>query len=462
MKRFPSVLAAALAACAAQVSAEETPRPVKLITVEAPSTGVTRQFFGKVAARQTVDLAFQTAGQIVRFDGAEAFTIGVAGLASENFVAVGERVEQRLAELERDIPVGVELHPIYRQHRVVEKAANDFLINLAMSVGIVTIVLAVFMGWRAGTVVGSTLLLTVLGTLLFMRIFSIEMERISLGGLIIAMGMLVDNAIVVAEGMQTAMRRGRSSRDAADEAASRTQVPLLGATVIGIMAFAGIGLSPDSTGEFLFSLFAVIGISLLLSWMLAVSVTPLLGHCLFVRGSEADEPAYAGRAFRAYGAVLGAALKLRWPVIAALAALTAASMFGFGQLRQQFFPDSNTPIFFVDYKLPQGTGIRCGLHRVSEDLARVEAWLAEREEVESVAAFAGKGASRFILTYSAGRSNPSYGHLIVPPHPDSRPDSGLAGRSAGLRPQQLSGGRVPHPAPGLSKRSIWFAARARL
>jgi len=348
-------------------------------------------------------------GQIVRFDGAEAFTIGVAGLASENIVAVGERVERRLAELEGDIPVGVELHPIYRQHRVVEKASNDFLVNLAMSVGIVTIVLAVFMGWRAGAVVGSTLLLTVLGTLLFMRIFSIEMERISLGGLIIAMGMLVDNAIVVAEGMQAAMRRGRSSRDAADEAASRTQIPLLGATVIGIMAFAGIGLSPDSTGEFLFSLFAVIGISLLLSWVLAVSVTPLLGHYFFVQGSGSDETAYAGRAFRAYRAVLRAALKLRWPVIAALAALTAASLFGFGQIRQQFFPDSNTPIFFVDYKMPQGTGI----HRVSEDLARVEAWLAERGEVESVAAFAGRGASRFILTYSAGQSNPSYGHLII-------------------------------------------------
>ena len=114
-----------------------------------------------------------------------------------------------------------------------------------------------------------------------MAIFSIEMERISLGALIIAMGMLVDNAIVVAEGMQIAMARGKSSREAADEAAGKTQIPLLGATVVGIMAFAGIGLSPDSTGEFLFSLFAVIGISLLLSWVLAISVTPMLGHYIF-------------------------------------------------------------------------------------------------------------------------------------------------------------------------------------
>jgi multidrug efflux pump subunit AcrB len=136
------------------------------------------------------------------------------------------------------------------------------------------------MGWRVGLVVGATLLLTVLGTLFFMRVFAIEMERISLGALIIAMGMLVDNAIVVAEGMLIGLQRGRGLREAAREAAGRTQVPLLGATVIGIMAFSGIGLSPDTTGEFLFSLFAVIAISLLLSWVLAVTVTPLFGSYL--------------------------------------------------------------------------------------------------------------------------------------------------------------------------------------
>ena len=348
-------------------------------------------------------------GLIARFDGVEAFTVGIAGLATDNIVAVGKRVEARLAELSRDIPVGVEVHPIYQQHRVVEEASNDFLVNLAMSVGIVTLLLALFLGWRAGAVVGTTLLLTVVGTLLFMMIFSIEMERISLGGLIIAMGMLVDNAIVVAEGMRIAMLQGRSSRDAADEAASRTQVPLLGATVIGIMAFAGIGLSPDSTGEFLFSLFAVIGISLLLSWILAVTVTPLLGHYLFRRGSGTETAVYGGLAFRAYGALLHGALRVRWLVLGSLAALTLVSMFGFTQVKQQFFPDSNTPIFFVHYKLPQGTRI----HRVSDDLARIEAWLAGREEVESVATFAGGGAARFVLTYGAARRNPSYGHLIV-------------------------------------------------
>ena len=346
---------------------------------------------------------------IVRFDGAEAFTLGIAGLASENIVAVGARVEQRLDELWRDLPSGIELHPIYRQHRVVEAASDAFLVNLAMSVAIVVAVLALFMGWRAGAVVGSTLLLTVVGTLLFMGIFSIEMERISLGGLIVAMGMLVDNAIVVAEGMQVAMRRGRSSREAAGEAALRTQLPLLGATVIGILAFAGIGLSPDASGEFLFSLFAVIAISLLLSWGLAVTVTPLFGHYLFRQGSAGGTDAYDGIAFRAYRALLAGALRARWAVVLLLVALTAASLFGFANIKQQFFPDSNTPIFFVHYKLPQGSPV----HRVAEDLAVAEAWLLEQEDTVSVASYAGQGAARFVLTYGAATPDPSYGHMIV-------------------------------------------------
>ncbi|MEM6657745.1 MAG: efflux RND transporter permease subunit, partial [Pseudomonadota bacterium] len=225
---------------------------------------------------------------IIRYDGTEAFTLGIAGLLTENIVEVGKRADAKLAALDSQIPVGVEILPIYQQHVVVEQASNDFLVNLAMSVTIVVAVLAIFMGWRAAVVVGSTLLLTVVGTLLFMLMFSIEMERISLGALIIAMGMLVDNAIVVAEGMQIAMLRGKTSRDAAEEAASKTQIPLLGATVIGIMAFAGIGLSPDATGEFLFSLFAVIAISLLLSWVLALTVTPLLGHYFFEQGKAGE------------------------------------------------------------------------------------------------------------------------------------------------------------------------------
>ncbi|NKW91994.1 efflux RND transporter permease subunit [Rhodobacteraceae bacterium R_SAG9] len=347
--------------------------------------------------------------QIIRFNGEEAFTLGVAGIATENIVVVGKRVDEKLAQMASDIPAGVELHPIYQQHVVVEKASNDFLVNLAMSVAIVVAVLAIFMGWRAAVVVGVTLFLTVVGTFLFMGLFSIEMERISLGALIIAMGMLVDNAIVVAEGMQISMLQGKNSREAADEASGKTQIPLLGATIIGIMAFAGIGLSPDATGEFLFSLFAVIGISLLLSWVLALTVTPMLGHYLFkqVKGGEGD--AYGGLIFRMYGASLRLALKLRWLVIVGLIAVTAVCYAGFGLMKQQFFPDSNTPLFFVHYKLQQGTPIST----TSDQMAVLEEWLDERDDVVSYATFVGQGATRFMLTYESEKANPSYGHIIV-------------------------------------------------
>ncbi|WP_417206646.1 efflux RND transporter permease subunit [Antarctobacter sp.] len=351
----------------------------------------------------------ETPTEIIRFQGQEAFTLGVSGKADLNIVEIGQRVDARLAEIMRDIPAGVELQPIYQQHVVVDEASNAFLVNLAMSVAIVVIVLALFMGWRAAVVVGATLLLTVVGTIFVMAIFGIEMERISLGALIIAMGMLVDNAIVVAEGMQGDMAQGKSARDAAEDVAAKTQTPLLGATVIGIMAFAGIGLSPDATGEFLFSLFAVIGISLLLSWILAITATPLLAHYFFKVGTGDAGDQYGGPLFRAYRATLNLALRLRWLVIAGLIGLTVVCYIGFGQVKQQFFPDSNTPLFYVHYKLPQGASI----HRTAEDMKLLEDWLADRDDVVSVATFVGGGATRFMLTYAPEEALPTYGHLII-------------------------------------------------
>ncbi|MEO1562415.1 MAG: efflux RND transporter permease subunit [Pseudomonadota bacterium] len=351
----------------------------------------------------------ETPNIFIRHNGQEAFTLAVAGISTDNIVDIGKRVDARLGELDPEIPAGISIEPIYQQHVVVDKSVNDFLVNLAMSVSIVVVVLALFMGWRAALVVGSTLLLTVVGTLLFMAFFSIEMERISLGALIIAMGMLVDNAIVVAEGMQNAMRRGKDSREAADEAAAKTQVPLLGATVIGIMAFAGIGLSPDSTGEFMFSLFAVIGISLLLSWVLAITVTPLLGHYFFVQEKGEVTDAYGGAVFQMYASLLRGCIQLRWLVVAGLIGITVACYALFGQVKQQFFPDSNTPLFFVNYKLNQGAAIE----ETSRDLAVLEEWLLAQKDVVATTAFVGDGATRFMLTYESDDANPSYGHIIV-------------------------------------------------
>ncbi|OAN90607.1 multidrug transporter AcrB [Marinobacter sp. EhC06] len=346
---------------------------------------------------------------LIRFNGDEAFTLGIAGVPTENIIEVGEAVENHLLSLKDRIPLGVELHPIYEQHRVVDVAINDFLINLATSLAIVISALCLFMGWRIGLVVGATLLLTVLGTLLLMAILDIEMERISLGALIIAMGMLVDNAIVVAEGMVINIRRGLSATEAASASARRTQIPLLGATVIGVMAFAGIGLSDDVTGEFLFSLFMVIMISLLLSWLLAITVTPLFGFYFLKNARVDDSDPHSGLVYRVYKKILIRALRGRGIISSLLVGITALCIWGFGLLPQAFFPNSNTPMFFVNYLLPNGTDIRA----TERDANAISRYLLEHEGIEAVATFIGRGATRFMLTYAPEQPNSAYAQFII-------------------------------------------------
>src|SRR5690606_31596408 len=235
-------------------------------------------------------------------------------------------------------------------------------------------------------------------------------ERISLGALIIAMGMLVDNAIVIAEGMLIGIQRGQTAKDAASDASRRTQMPLLGATVIGIMAFAGIGLSPDVTAAFLFSLCAVISISLLLSWLLAITVTPLMGHYLFDghQYEEGEDP-YAHGSYVKYRSILIKALQNRGKTVTALVMITVLSVVGFGFVRHAFFPPSNTPIFYLNVWLRQGADIQ----ETARQLTGLEQLIREHDEVESVTAFVGKGASRFMLTYEPELPNSSYGQLII-------------------------------------------------
>ncbi|MBW7056000.1 efflux RND transporter permease subunit [Paracoccus bogoriensis] len=351
----------------------------------------------------------ETPDLIVTHGGAQVFTLGVSAITSRNVVEVGHAVEARLRELMAELPPGVTLSPIYEQHKVVDQAVSGFIISLGQSVGIVVAALMVAMGWRAGVVVGSTLLLTVMATVMFMAIFGIEMERISLGALIIAMGMLVDNAIVIAEGMVIGIDQGKTAEQAAADTEAATGIPLLGATIIGIMAFSGIGLSPDATGEFMFSLFAVIGISLLLSWILGVTVTPWLGAWLLRPSKSAGGGAYAGRLYRVYGWLLRGSLRARWLVVAVVVATTLASVMVFGGVKQQFFPASTTPLFYVHYSLPRGADIAS----TQTDLERIAARLAEAPGVTDVTTFAGGGAARFMLTYQPEQPDPSYGLALV-------------------------------------------------
>jgi len=348
--------------------------------------------------------------QLIRHNGRPVFTVGVSVTEGKNVVKVGQSVDARMAEILTELPLGVEVDVIYAQHVVVDESIQNFLRNLAMSVATVVLALCVFMGWRAGTVVGAVLLLTVMGTICIMSMLDIELQRISLGALMIAMGMLVDNGIVIAEGMVIGVRRGLTPTDAAAESVKRTQFPLLGATIIGIVAFGPISLSDDDSGHFLVSLFQVVMISLLLSWVLAITVVPLFGKYL-LRATEAvpEDKLYSGILYAPYRILLGFGLRRAWFTTLLIVAVTAGCIWAFQFVKQGFFPTTNSPLIYVDYRLPEGTDI----NTTAEDVIELEAMIGEIEGVQVVTSFIGRGATRFTTIMRPEQPNSAYSQMVV-------------------------------------------------
>ena len=353
--------------------------------------------------------AVEVPPQIIRHNGERVFTLGVSVSRGLSVVDVGARVDARMGSLVAELPVGVDVHAIYRQHEVVASAINDFLKNLLLSVITVVGALCIFMGWRAGAVVGSVLLLTVLGTLCLMAMFGIELQRISLGALMISMGMLVDNAIVIADGMVVGVKQGRTPAQAASHSVKRTQFPLLGATVIGLLAFAPIGLSDDSSGYFLRSLFQVVAIALLLSWILAITVVPLLGSRLLQNAGSSDADMFSGWGYAPYRLLLDFGLRRARITALLIVTVTGVCLWGFGFVKQGFFPGTSTPLLYLDYFLPQGTDIRT----TAEEVARIEALVAEHAEVTDVTSFIGRGPARFTATMRPELPNPAMAQLVI-------------------------------------------------
>ena len=348
-------------------------------------------------------------GKMYFVDGKPGLTLGVSMLGGENVVAVGERLRVRFQDLVSLIPAGMQLTPIYNQPGEVSKSVNGFLVSVGQAVAIVIVVLLLFMGLRVGLVIGAILLITVAGTLFCMKIWGIELQRISLGALVIALGMLVDNGIVVAEGMMVRMQAGMSALKAAGETVGKTVWALLGGTVIGILAFSAIGLSPDSTGEFAGSLFYVVLISLLLSWLTAISTTPLLCALVLRPGSGGGGEAYDGMVFRVYRGLVAKALRHRWLTMTVVAVLFLAALVGFGSVKQAFFPDSNTPIFFIDVWEPEGTDIR----KTRDDTLRLSQFLRGLDGVVQTSTVIGGGHQRFTLVYESKEATPVYAQVIV-------------------------------------------------
>ena len=347
-------------------------------------------------------------------DGLPALTIGVSFAEGTNVVDVGESLNEALKRLEKQQPIGMTLNTVYNQPEVVEEAVSAFLMNLAQAVGIVIIVLLLFMGLRSGLLMGLILLITIMGTFVLMAIHGIQLQKISLGALIIALGMLVDNAIVVTEGMMIGLSKGKSKRQAAKEVVSQNRYPLLGATVIAIMAFAPIGLSPDTTGEFIGSLFWVLCYSLFLSWLTALTLTPFFFDMFYPDklesvGQSSDNDPYKGIVFVVFRRLLTYAIHYRFVTLTLAIALLAGVLSFSGQVKNAFFPNATTPLFFVDLWLPEGADIL----QTEETVKRLESRVNDMDQVVQVTSVTGGGAQRFTLTYSPEQRYASFGQLIV-------------------------------------------------
>lgn len=347
---------------------------------------------------------------IMQYNGKPALGLGVATVEGGNVVDTGKAVRARINQLKAETPVGMELGIIAYQSDLVAASVKGFVMNLVEAVAIVIGVLCITMGLASGMLMGVILLLTILGTFIVMKILAIDFHIISLGALILALGMLVDNAIVVTEGILIRIQQGMARKEAAVETVTQTAWPLLGATIVAILAFAAIGTSKDVTGEFLNSLFLVMAASLGLSWIFAITLTPLF--CVQFLPKKKDtkkSDPYGGVVYGWYRRFLTLSIHHRLLSLILLVMLLAGAIFGFKFLKISFFPGDNRNQFMIDYWRPQGTHIA----KTAEDMTKIDQYVAGLDEVTATTAFVGQGALRFLLSYDPQMPNTSYGQFLV-------------------------------------------------
>ena len=305
----------------------------------------------------------------------------------------------------------MDLTVLYPENRIAQQANATFVLNLAESVAIVILIIMLVMGFRAGVLIGSSLLFSIGGTLLLMQFLGEGLNRTSLAGFIIAMGMLVDNAIVVTDNAQQAMLRGVARRRAVVDGANAPRWSLLGATLIAIFSFLPLYLAPSSVAEIVKPLFVVLALSLLLSWVLALTQTPLFGDFMLRVNPAAHDP-YDTKFYRAFDRLLAALLRWRWGVVAGVVALFAAALAVMGLMPQNFFPSLDKPYFRADVLLPEGYNIR----DTERNLRTMEEWLHAQPEVKTVSVTMGSTPPRYYLASSSVSLRPNFGNILVELH----------------------------------------------
>ena len=347
------------------------------------------------------------------FDSERAQGILVAAASGSDIVKVGAEVEKKLELLRATrLPAGVECHKIFYQPERVGASLGTFVINLIESVIIVVLILMLAMGFKSGVIIGISLVVTVFGSFLFLYTAGGTMQRVSLAAFVLAMGMLVDNAIVIIDGILVDLKAGKDRMEAMTAIGRQTAMPLLGATLIAIIAFLPIFMSPDTAGVYTRDLFIVLAVSLLLSWVLALVHVPLMANRqlhLKVEVSATGKREYKGRTYAALRCALRFSLAHRWSFVLTMIVLLALSAFGHRYMRQGFFPDMAYDQLYMEYKLPEGTNST----RVVRDLKEIEAYLKTRKEVTHITASIGGTPGRYNLVRSIANPSLAYGELII-------------------------------------------------
>ena len=347
---------------------------------------------------------------LMRVDGKRAIGIGVATGAKDDVVAVGDAVAEHLKEMEQLFPIGMELKTIYPENQIANEANNGFILNLIESLLIVIVIIVLVMGSRAGLLVGSSLLFSVGGTLLIMLIWGVGLNRTSLAAFIIAMGMLVDNAIVVTDNAQVGIKRGLSRYQALVDGATKPQWALLGATFIAVCSFLPMYLAPASVAEIVKPLFIVLGVSLGLSWILALTQTTTFGNFILkeAKPGESKDP-YDTKLYHKFENVLGRLIKRRYLTLTSVVATLFLSLFIMSIMPQSFFPIMNKPYFRADLIFPEGYGI----DDVERNVIKIEEYLKNNDKIKSYSFTLGGSPVRYYLASSSIGPKPNFANVLI-------------------------------------------------
>ncbi|MDT8296106.1 efflux RND transporter permease subunit, partial [Roseomonas mucosa] len=343
-----------------------------------------------------------------RANGREAIGLGISMRDGGDVLQLGRNIDAAARRVMADMPVGIEMHSVAEQPRTVELAIADFMDSLWQSIAIILVASFVSLGLRAGAIVALAIPLTLAIVFPIMQVAGIDLQRVSLGALIIALALMVDDAMTTVDAMMNRLAAGDSKEAAGTYAFRALAFSMLAGTLVTIAGFVPIGFARSSAGEYTFSIFAVVTIALLVSWLVAVIFAPLLG-VLILRPPKPGTSNEPGRLVRIYRSFLGGAIRWRWLTIAATVGLFALSVFGMRFVSQQFFPPSDRYELMVDLTLPQNASI----HATDATAARLEAILAKDADVERWSTNVGRGAIRFYLPLDVQPPNNFFAQLVV-------------------------------------------------